>query len=127
MSDCETQIRITGLPDMEDAYHSWPARPPASRFNSGDFVRELMYPLGILSLLVSVYCSVKVLPGPPSITNHAVVLTKFEEAEHVEGIEGQCLIVKAERKAVVAVECMRPAKLGIDHHRIGTLRPHALE
>ena len=92
-----------------------------------DSIGKLVNPLSVLSLFVSVYCPIKVLPGPPSIPHHEVVLAKFEEAEHVEGIEGQCLIVEAEREAVVAVECMRPAKLGIDHHGIGAFRPHTFE
>ena len=60
-----------------------------------DSISKLVNPLSVLSLFVSVDCPIKVLPGPPSISHHEVVLAKFEEAEHVEGIEGQCLIVES--------------------------------
>ena len=65
--------------------------PPIFHHHLDDSTSKLMNPFSVLSLFVSVYCSIKVLPGPPSISHHEVVLAKFEEAEHVEGIEGQCL------------------------------------
>ena len=72
-----------------------------------DRISKLVNTLSVISLFVSVYCPIKVLPGPPSIPHHEVVLAKFEEAEHIEGIEGQCLIVEHVRLRALA-PCPHP-------------------
>src|SRR5690606_30170446 len=78
-------------------------------------------------MLVCVQDSLEVLPSAPPITDHKVVLPELEEAEQVEGVEGQGLVVEAEGESVVSVEGVCPPELGVDHDRIWTLRANALE